>query len=113
MENALWREGCERVAGVDEVGRGPLAGPVVAGAVVLRYSRAGWVRRLRDSKQLDAAAREELAARIRRHCDYGIGVVERRWVTEGETMLRVRFQSGRSATFFASYADLDPVAGDE
>lgn len=75
MENALWREGCERVAGVDEVGRGPLAGPVVAGAVVLRYSRAGWVRRLRDSKLLDAAAREELAARIRRHCDYGIGVV--------------------------------------
>ena len=75
VENALWREGCERVAGVDEVGRGPLAGPVVAGAVVLRYSRAGWVRRLRDSKLLDAASREELAARIRRHCDYGIGVV--------------------------------------
>ena len=75
VENALWREGCERVAGVDEVGRGPLAGPVVAGAVVLRYSRAGWVRRLRDSKLLDAASREELATHIRRHCDYGIGVV--------------------------------------
>ena len=75
VERAFWREGCERVAGVDEVGRGPLAGPVVAGAVVLRFSRAGWVRRLRDSKQLDAAEREELAAEIRRRCDYGIGAV--------------------------------------
>ena len=75
VEKAFWREGYQRVAGVDEVGRGPLAGPVVAGAVVLRYSRAGWVRRLRDSKLLDAPTREELAAQIRRHCDYGIGVV--------------------------------------
>ena len=47
------------------------------------------------------------------HIDYGIGVVERRWMKEGEPMLRVRFQSGRSATFFAAYADLDPVAGDD
>ena len=47
------------------------------------------------------------------HIDYGVGVVERRWLKEGETMLRVRFQSGRSATFFASYADLDPIAGDD
>jgi DNA helicase-2/ATP-dependent DNA helicase PcrA len=47
------------------------------------------------------------------HIDYGIGVVERRWMKEGETMLRVRFQSGRTATFFAAYADLDPVAGDD
>ena len=75
VENAFWREGYQRVAGVDEVGRGPLAGPVVAGAVVLRYSRAGWVRRLRDSKILDAPTREELAEQIRRHCDFGIGVV--------------------------------------
>ena len=47
------------------------------------------------------------------HVDYGVGVVERRWVKEGETMLRVRFQSGRRATFLAAYADLDPIAGDE
>ncbi len=47
------------------------------------------------------------------HVDYGIGVVERRWMKEGEAMLRVRFQSGRSATFFAAYADLDRIAGDE
>ena len=75
VENAIWREGFARVAGVDEVGRGPLAGPVVAGAVVLPYSRARWVRRLRDSKLLDARTREELAAEVRAHCDWAIGVV--------------------------------------
>ena len=75
VENALWREGFTRVAGVDEVGRGPLAGPVVAGAVVLPYSRARWVRRLRDSKLLDAPTREELAAEVRARCDWAIGIV--------------------------------------
>ena len=51
------------VAGVDEVGRGPLAGPVVAGAVVLDPARP--IEGLRDSKELTAARRDELAAEIR------------------------------------------------
>jgi len=73
-ERALWREGRVRVAGVDEVGRGPLAGPVVAAAVVLPYSRAKWTSRLRDSKQLEARAREELAAEVRDRCDWALGM---------------------------------------
>jgi len=52
-----------RVAGVDEAGRGPLAGPVVAAAVVLDPKRP--IEGLRDSKQLTAAQRRELAIRIR------------------------------------------------
>ena len=52
-----------RVAGVDEAGRGPLAGPVVAAAVVLDPSRP--IEGLRDSKQLTPARRRELAIRIR------------------------------------------------
>ena len=51
------------VAGVDEVGRGPLAGPVVAGAVVLDPAQP--INGLRDSKVLSAAVREALAAEIR------------------------------------------------
>ena len=47
------------------------------------------------------------------HVDYGVGVVTRRWMQEGEEMLQVRFQSGRSATFLSAYADLDPIAGDD
>lgn len=52
-----------RVAGVDEVGRGPLAGPVVAAAVVLNPARP--IAGLRDSKALSAAGRARLAREIR------------------------------------------------
>ena len=66
-ERLLWREGYVRVAGIDEVGRGPLAGPVVAAAVVFTPSfRARSLPGLRDSKQLTAAARERLAPRVHR-----------------------------------------------
>ena len=63
-ETALWREGRGLVAGVDEAGRGPLAGPVVAAAVVFP-AFAKPIRGLRDSKLLSAAARERLAALVR------------------------------------------------
>jgi len=53
------------VAGVDEAGRGPLAGPVVAGAVILDPQRP--IAGNRDSKTLSASRREQLAAEIKRH----------------------------------------------
>jgi ribonuclease HII len=53
----------ERTAGVDEAGRGPLAGPVVAAAVILDPARP--VQGLRDSKQLSASRRSELEQAIR------------------------------------------------
>jgi ribonuclease HII len=52
-----------RICGIDEAGRGPLAGPVVAAAVILDPGRR--INGLRDSKQLTAARREQLADRIR------------------------------------------------
>ncbi len=56
-------QGFERIAGVDEVGRGALFGPVFAAAVILSPDRP--IRGLRDSKQLPAERREILAGRIR------------------------------------------------
>lgn len=62
-ETVLWQRGLRFVAGIDEVGRGCLAGPVVAGAVILPR---GWIPEgLRDSKLLDPPARERLAGEIR------------------------------------------------
>jgi ribonuclease HII len=72
-ERALWREGWAVVAGVDEVGRGPLAGPVVAAAVVFPAGTTR-IRGLDDSKQLTARARDRLATRIRaRAAALGVG----------------------------------------
>ena len=61
------------MAGVDEVGRGPLAGPVVAAAVVLCNPVPGG---LADSKTIGARRRKALDTTIRECCAYGIGVVE-------------------------------------
>jgi ribonuclease HII len=60
-----WRDGGRLIAGVDEVGRGPLAGPVVAAAVILDPGRP--IEGLRDSKRLSPARRVQLAREIRRH----------------------------------------------
>ena len=63
-ESALWAKGCRYVAGLDEVGRGPLAGPVVAAAVVLPQN-ATIIAGLRDSKQMTARQRDRVAGVIR------------------------------------------------
>src|SRR5580692_9701603 len=64
LENAIRRGGVRFVAGVDEVGRGCLAGPVMAGAVVLDPDRL--VSGIADSKLLSAEERERLSAEIDR-----------------------------------------------
>ncbi len=61
-ERAAWRSGLKQVAGVDEAGRGPLAGPVVAAAVILDADRR--IKGLDDSKRLSPARREYLFEEI-------------------------------------------------
>jgi ribonuclease HII len=61
------------IAGVDEAGRGPLAGPVVAAAVVLCKPRPSG---LDDSKRMTAAARAKAEAAIMRRCHWAVGVVD-------------------------------------
>ena len=63
FEQALWDQGIELVGGVDEVGMAPLAGPVIACAVIL--PRGTRIRGINDSKQLTAEERNELEPQIR------------------------------------------------
>ena len=65
FEKRAWAAGVQHVAGVDEVGRGSLFGPVVAAAVILEPTYR--IRGLRDSKLLPAERREELALLIRQY----------------------------------------------
>jgi ribonuclease HII len=75
-ERQLWRVGSRYVAGVDEAGRGPLAGPVVAAAVV--FPRDVWIPGVDDSKKLSPSKREELFSEIRDHAvSMGVGIVDR------------------------------------
>jgi ribonuclease HII len=77
QERAAWAEECLLV-GVDEAGRGPLAGPVVAAAVVFPVGCSA-VRGLRDSKTLPASIRLKLAERIRqRALAFGVGAASSR-----------------------------------
>jgi ribonuclease HII len=72
LENAMRRVGFARVAGCDEVGRGCLAGPVVAAAVVLHPDKH--IAGVCDSKLVSAAERERLHALILRHAiAWGVG----------------------------------------
>ena len=74
-ERALWARGIARVAGIDEAGRGPLAGPVVAAAVVM--PREFFHPRVDDSKRIRAPLRAELAVIIHEEAvSVGIGIVD-------------------------------------
>jgi len=69
FEKKYWQRGIKYVAGCDEAGRGPLAGPLVVGAVIL--PEGVFIRGLNDSKKLSAAKREMLYAEI---CEKAISI---------------------------------------
>ena len=74
LERKASATGYRKVAGLDEAGRGPLAGPVAAAAVIIRD--AAFKERIDDSKKLTERMRERAYIDILKRCDVGIGVVE-------------------------------------
>ena len=75
FEKQAWAAGAKLVAGVDEVGRGCLFGPVVAAAVILEPGYR--IKGLRDSKLIDQETREKLAERIKQHSiAYAVATVD-------------------------------------
>ncbi len=87
-ESLALRDGFQKIAGVDEVGRGPLAGPVVAAAVILPGRLdPKWAEKIKDSKQMSPRAREEVFGWIIRHAEaFSVGVVSREEIDRGNIL---------------------------
>ena len=87
IERAFWKRGLFSLVGVDEAGRGPLAGPVVAGAVIFPYDLCQKfpkdLKGLTDSKQLTEAEREDYFEAIKCHAKaFGVGIVGPQMIDE-------------------------------
>lgn len=80
MENSVRSQGYNLIAGIDEAGRGPLAGPVVAACVVIPVDfkiNGSGLEEVRDSKKLSALKRQTLAEKIRkRFSGIGLGICD-------------------------------------
>ena len=82
-EKKLWKRGYKRVVGLDEAGRGPLAGPVVAGAVIIMGNKLdGLLKEVKDSKKLSAKKREKLYIFLTKNprIKWGIGIVSEKMI---------------------------------
>ena len=94
-ETGFWSRGLSRVAGVDEAGRGPLAGPVVAAAVILPPGTC--IPGAQDSKTLSPRRREELAATIlARSLGVGLGAASVREIDTFNILVSTRLAMGRA-----------------
>lgn len=81
FEKRFWKEGKKLVCGVDEAGRGALAGPVVAASVI--FEKPTFIENVNDSKKLTEKKREELFTEIKSKAkNFGIGIVWQKRIDE-------------------------------
>jgi ribonuclease HII len=95
-ERKLKKEGFNFIVGVDEAGRGPLAGPVVAGAACLKTFR--FRNRIDDSKKLSAREREEAFLELIEKSIFGIGIVEQALIDRLNILEATRLSMQRAIT---------------
>jgi ribonuclease HII len=94
-ENRLWRQGVRFVAGIDEAGRGPLAGPVVAAAVV--FPEGVFIAGMDDSKKLSPNQREDLFNKIKNKAlSVATGIVSEKEI-DRMNILQATFKAMRMA----------------
>lgn len=82
-EKRLWKKGFNFVVGIDEAGRGPLAGPVIAAAVLINKNDFQLLKRnklIRDSKQLSEKQRNEAYQLLNNKIEWGIGLVSEKTI---------------------------------
>lgn len=94
------------IAGIDEAGRGPLAGPVVAAAVILCGKE---IRGLGDSKVLNAAIRAKLAKRIIQRCHVGIGLASVEEIDTLNIFQATMLAMARAAEALCAQIGCDPL----
>lgn len=83
FEDMLKDKGYSYIAGVDEAGRGPGAGPVVAAAVRIPNAYISTLLgKVNDSKKMRPRAREDMYEVVSHTCDYGVGVIDNRIIDE-------------------------------
>lgn len=97
FEKALWKKGFRTVVGMDEVGRGPLAGPVVVGLVSISYQK-DWSRLIlaQDSKILTAAKRQELFNLIIKTYPWAVGMASAHTIDRIGIMSALRLAISRA-----------------
>lgn len=117
-EQAAWAAGHRQLAGIDEAGRGPLAGPVVAAAVwidraFLETEGANYLAGIHDSKQITAAQREALFARITQHASirHGVGEASVAEIDGINILKATHLAMGRAVTALAQELDFLLVDG--
>lgn len=107
FERSLAAQGFLRVAGVDEVGRGPLAGPVVCAAVILPLEEERRIIGIDDSKKLSAKKREALAEQIRAAARaYAIAEVDAATIDEINILQATRLCMKRAVDMLVPAADM-------
>ena len=112
LESEIHRRGIQLVAGVDEAGRGPLAGPVVAAAVVLPPDAI--LQGLDDSKKLSPAKREELFPKIQTQAiAYGVAVVNPEVIDEINILQAALLAMKQAVEMFPSDPDLLLIDGNQ
>lgn len=95
-ESLLWDQGYQSLTGIDEAGRGPLAGPVVAACIYI--PKGLWIEGVYDSKKLSEKQRNTLFDILTSHSDisYGLGIVNAQVIDE-INILQATFQAMREA----------------
>jgi len=102
IERKFWRMGIEHLAGIDEAGRGPLAGPVVAAAVI--FSPEVWIYGVDDSKKLNQHRREKFFDVIQQSAvSIGVGIVQHDCIDE------INIYQATMKAMAESVTALDPV----
>lgn len=112
-ENELRKNGYATIAGIDEAGRGPLAGPVVAAAVLFDFEEIPpALTKLADSKKLTARQRATLYDAILEHAAaYGIGIVDHVLIDEINILQATFVAMHRAIDGLAAFPDLVVIDG--